>query len=153
MPTSPLLRSLLGLWKGSNSFLPVVPTGTNDADGNPQAAPVSADNPLHVTVVGGGTGGGGTVNFPKITATYAPQALTVGAAQAQLTVPAGATDATVLVISGSVRRSIGGAASATTPLLSAGDSESISGAELAAYRLTREGGSDAQISVEYRKVI
>lgn len=153
MPTYNFLRSLYGLWNRS-AVLITTPSGTNDADGNPQAAPVSSSNPFPVMVIGGSAGGGGstTVNFPTITATYAPQSLTVGAGQTQLALPTGTTDARVFVISGSVRRSIGGAASVSTALLNVGDDERISGAELAAYRLTREGSADAQISVEPWKV-
>ena len=106
--------------------------------------------PLTTAMLGGGGSGGdggGTV-----TSTLPPQALTVNASVSSLTVPAGATHATVHVVSGSVRRSIGGAPSGSTPTLNAGDSEEISGAELTAYRLVRSGDADAQVSVEYRVV-
>lgn len=89
---------------------------------------------------------------PPVIATLAPQALSVGSAPTPLTVPAGANAATVHVVSGSVRRSIGGAPGAGTPGLSVGDSEDIQGAELAAYRLIRDGSSDAGLHVEYRTV-
>ncbi|GAA5513661.1 hypothetical protein Dcar01_02405 [Deinococcus carri] len=95
-------------------------------------------------------GGGDTSQ--GITTTLPPQALTVSAAPVALTIPAGATHATVHVVSGSVRRSIGGVPGAGTPGLSVGDSEEISGAELAAYRLVRDGAADAQVYVEYRTV-
>lgn len=106
--------------------------------------------PLTTAMLGGGGGGddgGGTV-----TSTLPPQALTVNASVSSLTVPTGATHATVHVVTGSVRRSIGGAPSGSTPTLNAGDSEEISGAELTAYRLVRSGDADAQVSVEYRVV-
>lgn len=76
----------------------------------------------------------------------------MNASVSSLAVPAGATHATVHVVTGSVRRSIGGAPGAATPTLNAGDSEEISGAELTAYRLVRSGGADAQVYVEYRVV-
>ena len=101
-------------------------------------------------LAGGGSGGGGSA--PTVTATYPPQALTVGTTVTPLDVPAGANTATVHVISGSARRNIAGTPSATTPLLSVGDSEEIQGAELAAYRLIRDGSSDAALHIEYRTV-
>lgn len=61
-----------------------------------------------------------------------------------------AAEATVHVVSGAVRRSIGGEPSAQTPLLSVGDSEEIRGAELLTYRVVREGDTDAQLCIEYR---
>lgn len=109
--------------------------------------PVDSSNPLSVQVVGGG---GGTSQI--ITATLPPQALTVSTNPVALTIPAGATHATVHIVSGSVRRSIGGVPGAGTSGLSAGDSEEVSGAELTAYRLVREGATDAQVYVEYRTV-
>ena len=72
------LRSLLSLWRG-NAVILAAPSGTTDGDGNAEVAPVSAENPLPVALTGG--------IFPVITATYAPQSLSVGAGQAQLTVP------------------------------------------------------------------
>lgn len=89
---------------------------------------------------------------PPVIATLAPQALTVGSASTPLTVPAGANAATLHVVSGAVRRSIGGAPGAGTPGLGAGDTEQLRGGELAAYRLIRDGGSDAQVYIEYRTV-
>lgn len=85
-------------------------------------------------------------------AVHPPEALAVTADETGLALPAGATHATVHVVSGSVRRSIGGAPGVGTPGLSAGDSEEIAGAELAAYRLVRDGAADAAVYVEYRTV-
>ena len=59
-------------------------------------------------------------------------------------------EATVHVVSGAVRRSIGGGPTAQTVLLSEGDSEDIEGAELLAYRVVREGNTDAQLCIDYR---
>lgn len=130
--------------------------------------------PLTTAMLGGGGGGGSDpasarevtlaellqlakssglrVEDKAITTTLPPQALTVNASVSSLAVPPGATHATVHVVTGSVRRSIGGAPSGSTPALNAGDSEEISGAELTAYRLVRSGDADAQVSVEYRVV-
>lgn len=101
-------------------------------------------------LAGGGSGGGGSA--PTVTATYPPQSLSVTTTATPLTVPSGANAATVHVISGTVRRSIGGTPSAATPALSVGDSEEIQDAELAAYRLIRDGSSDAGLHIEYRTV-
>lgn len=92
----------------------------------------------------------GPFNFP--TSTFAPQQIFVGTQPTSLFVPNGANAATVHVVTGSVRRSIGGAPSAATPGLSAGDSETLRGAELIAYQLVREGNSDAMLHIEYSKV-
>lgn len=132
------LSSLLSL----SLFRLLMVQDSNDPE---QAVPLT-------TAMLGSTGGGGGTGGGAVTSTLPPQALTVNASVSSLTVPAGATHATVHVVTGSVRRSIGGAPSGSTPTLNAGDSEEISGAELTAYRLVRSGDADAQVSVEYRVV-
>ncbi len=92
-----------------------------------------------------------TNSLPVVTPRL-PQARTVGAAEAALTpTHTSANEATVHVVSGAVRRSIGGPA-ASGVVLGDGDSEQITSGEIAAYRLVREGTADAQVFVEYRTV-
>lgn len=79
----------------------------------------------------------------------APQSLTVSSAAIGLTVPGGMTRATVHVVSGTVRRSIGSTPGANTPALTVGDREDLAGAQLAAYKLIRDGSTDAAVHVEY----
>lgn len=108
---------------------------------------VGADGKPLAGMTGGGSGstnGGGSTS-----SVLPPQSLAVSAAPASLTVPARANAASVHVISGSVRWSLGGVPSASTPLLSVGDSADLTGAELAAFRMVREGATDAQVYVTY----
>ena len=142
-----LKRSLENLFRGQAVLLT-----TRSKDDPSMAVPVTADNPLPVTMAGGSVGGGGNTGPAAPTTVLPPQSLSVGASPVSLTVPAGANAATVFVVSGSVRRSIGGTPGAGTPVLNVGDSEEISGGELGAYALVRDGSIDAQVSVEYRVV-
>lgn len=91
-------------------------------------------------------------NSGKVLQVYPPQVAQVGVSPATLNAPLGANAATVFVISGSIRSSVGGVPSATTPLLNVNDSEALGGAELAAYRMVREGGIDATVYVNYARV-
>ena len=142
-----LLRSLENLFRG-NAVLIMTRSKADPT----QATPVSSTDPLPVTVVGGSVGGGGSSAPSAPTAVLPSQSLTVSTTPVGLTVPAGANAATVFVVSGSVRRSVGGAPGPTTAGLNVGDSEEIKGAELSAYKLVRDGSTDAQVSVEYRVV-
>ena len=60
---NPLIRGLLGLWNSRHITLLLAPTGTNDTSGNPLAAPVSADHPLPVVLVGGSSGTGAQMHM------------------------------------------------------------------------------------------
>ena len=91
-------------------------------------------------------------NSGKVLQVYPPQVAQVGVSPATLNAPLGANAATVIVMSGSIRSSVGGVPSATTPLLNVNDSEALGGAELAAYRMVREGGTDATVYVQYARV-
>ena len=88
-------RSLENLFRGPQAVLPM----TRSKDDPAQAVPVTPDNPLPVTVVGGSTGGGtgGTSGTPTI---LSRQTLTLTASAQGLTVPAGATAARISVRGG-----------------------------------------------------
>lgn len=62
-------RSLENLFRGPQAVLPM----TRSKDDPAQAVPVTPDNPLPVTVVGGSTGGGGTVQADPESAREATQ--------------------------------------------------------------------------------
>ena len=64
-----LKRSLENLFKGSQAVLPM----TRSKDDPAMAVPVTADDPLPVTVVGGSVGGGGTVQADPESAREATQ--------------------------------------------------------------------------------
>ncbi|MBB6016814.1 hypothetical protein ACFP9V_19110 [Deinococcus radiopugnans] len=98
-----------------------------------------------VPVAAGQLGGGGTAS--TVTATYPPEALAVGAADASLTVPDGANRALITVTVGTARLGLGSPASA--PVYAVGEGVGISGAQLAALRLVREGPADATVRVDY----
>lgn len=168
-------RDFLNAFKGSSVLLLVRSRTQPD-----KATEVSDDEPLPVRVVGGSSGGGGgsdpdsarEATLGQVRDAVQPLAtqagdeglhvrppLVVGCSTSVRTITASAenipinglaAEATVHVVSGAVRRSIGGEPSAQTPLLSVGDSEEIRGAELLAYRVVREGDTDAQLCIEYR---
>lgn len=112
------------------------------------AEPVSPSNPLPVTVVSGGTGGGGTAPTPL--RVLGSQELTLTAAAQALTVPAGATYAEVQVQGGDARvRYDGTAPTATTGILwTDGESWSVdTAAELSALRLITASGTPKVFAV------
>ena len=138
-----LKRSLESLFNGIGVTVLSTPSTSDPAE----VVPVSKTDPLPVMVTNQAASGGAS-NVP--TAILPPQTLTVSTTPVGLTVPTGANAATVFIVSGSVRRSVGGTPGTGTAGLDAGDSEDISGAELGAYQMVRDGGSDAQVYVEYR---
>lgn len=116
--------------------------------------------PLSAGELGGGGGGSdpsgakdATLRNKGIaTHVYPPRSMTITDTAEYLTLPPDApfnVTASVHVISGSVRWSLGGVPSASTPLLNAGDSADLTGAELAAFQMMRDGGTDALVYVTY----
>ncbi|GGM52309.1 hypothetical protein GCM10008956_30460 [Deinococcus arenae] len=108
------------------------------ADGT--AAPVTVDDPLPVTVVGGGG------SSEAVVGTYTPQILGAGPGQA-LTVPAGANRALVQVVTGSARMGLSSATVATE--ITPGGGRELSDAELMAFRVDVLSG---QVRVDYWRV-
>lgn len=168
-------RDFLNAFKG-NSVLLLVRSRTHPN----KATEVSDDEPLPVRVVGGSSGGGGgsdpdsarEATLGQVRDAVQPLATQagyeglhirppqiIGCSTSSMSVTATPEniptntlfdEATVHVVSGAVRRSIGGGPTAQTVLLSEGDSEDIEGAELLAYRVVREGDTDAQLCIDYR---
>lgn len=109
-------------------------------------APADPTRPLVPLKLGelGGGGAASTSSNTEVTATYAPQVLTVGAQETQLTVPAGANRALVRVTAGASRMGYGNAATAGVE-----SSALLAGAQLAALRLIRFGAEDATVRADF----